>query len=176
MTTPNPADKRGQHMSDPAVKAARAQAREDTRIVREYLETCLIVNRRGPKRTPDRIQSMLATAEVKAETSSDVMAKLMALQEMHNLKAELARTMDAPDHSAAEAAFIAVGARYAARKGISYQAFRQTGVPAAVLRQAGIRGNAAQELGDSGTVATPEAAPATEAPKGRGRARATQAA
>jgi len=41
-----------------------------------------------------------------------------------------------------EEEFVRVAKGYAARKGISYIAFRQIGVPAAILREAGINRSA----------------------------------
>jgi hypothetical protein len=48
-----------------------------------------------------------------------------------------------PSLEAAEAAFVAVAAAFGARKGIGYRAWREMGVPAATLKQAGIRRGAA---------------------------------
>ena len=48
------------------------------------------------------------------------------------------RRVPAVDVAAAEAAFIAIGADYASRKGLTYAAFRAVGVPASTLRAAGI--------------------------------------
>ena len=45
---------------------------------------------------------------------------------------------DSVDLSAAEADFIAVAQSYAQRKTISYAAWRAVGVPASVLKQAGV--------------------------------------
>ena len=47
------------------------------------------------------------------------------------------------DITALETEFVAVAKPYAQRKGISYEAWREAGVPAATLKAAGIgRGNA----------------------------------
>jgi hypothetical protein len=52
--------------------------------------------------------------------------------------AELERMSTTVDISAAEAEFIASAKAYGERKGISYSAWREVGVSAAVLKQAGI--------------------------------------
>ena len=54
------------------------------------------------------------------------------------MQAELAAWDDTVDLGALEKEFVAVAARYADRKSVSYTAFRKVGVPAAVLKQAGI--------------------------------------
>ena len=55
---------------------------------------------------------------------------------------DLERTLNAPtetvDISELEDAFVDVAVSYSGRKGITYAAWREVGVPAAVLRRAGI--------------------------------------
>ncbi|HMK63772.1 MAG TPA: hypothetical protein VK386_09150, partial [Acidimicrobiales bacterium] len=55
-----------------------------------------------------------------------------------DLRSELARLTPAQDLDRLESAFVVVAKRYAARKGISYSAWRAAGVPAGVLARAGI--------------------------------------
>ncbi len=129
-------------MSD-AHKAALAEGRSQGRAVRMYLEA-IAANKpkRGRKRTPDSVKKRLATVEAELATA-DPLSRLQLTQEQFDLQAELdAAGGPAVDLDALEADFIAAAAPYAARKGISYAAFRAVGVTPAVLSKAGIRRSA----------------------------------
>jgi len=60
------------------------------------------------------------------------------VQERMDLQKELEAMGTTVDLSALEAAFVKTAAKYAQRKGISYAAWRELGVPADVLKKAGI--------------------------------------
>ncbi len=64
--------------------------------------------------------------------------RLQLAQERMDLTAELANMDNAVDVTAVEGAFVEAAAGYAERKGISYAAWRELGVPADVLKRAGI--------------------------------------
>ncbi len=125
-------------MSD-AHKAALAQGRAEGRAVRLYLEA-LAANKpkRGRKRTPESITARLAVIEEKL-ADANPLNQLQLTQEKHDLEAEL-KTLEGPavDLAELEAGFVAAAAGYAERKGIGYAAFREVGVPPAVLKKAGI--------------------------------------
>lgn len=124
-------------MSD-AHKQALARGREEGRAVRRYLEAVEHQRpRRGRKRTPDSIRRRLAQVQEKVR-SADPLTRLHLLQEQADLEAELARVGKAQDMAMLERAFVKVAKAYGARKGISYNAWRAAGVPAAVLSKAGI--------------------------------------
>lgn len=119
-------------------KAALAAGRVEGRAVRDYLEA-LRANKpkRGRKRTPDSISKKLA--EIEAELPfADAVRQLRLVQDQFDLRAELEATGDTVDVVALEAQFVQVAKQYGARNGISYAAWRQVGVPAAVLQAAGI--------------------------------------
>ena len=119
-------------------KAALAEGRSQGRAVRRYLEA-LEANKpkRGRKRTPESIQKRLDKIATELE-AADPLKRLQLTQEQLDLEAELAASSSTVDLSALEADFVASAAAYAARKGISYSAFRSVGVSPAVLRAAGI--------------------------------------
>jgi hypothetical protein len=119
-------------------KAALAEGRAQGRAVRRYLEA-LEANKpkRGRKRTPDSMKKRLEKIGVELETA-DPLKRLQLTQEQLDLEAELAAGETTVDLSALEQEFVASAAGYAARKGISYHAFRAVGVSPAVLRAAGI--------------------------------------
>jgi len=124
-------------------KEALALGREQGRAVRRYLEA-LEAHRpkRGRKRTPESIQKRLKQIETQLE-SADPLTKLNLRQERMNLQSELATKETAVDLSGLEAAFVSAAKGYSERKGITYAAWREAGVDAAVLKKAGVRRGAA---------------------------------
>jgi len=120
-------------------KNALAVGREQGRAVRRYLEA-LEAHRpkRGRKRTPDSIKRRLGDIETKLETA-DPLSRLQLVQERMNLEMELATKSEAVDLAALEEEFVAAAKEYGERKGISYGAWREAGVDAAVLKRAEIR-------------------------------------
>jgi len=120
-------------------KQALALGREQGRAVRRYLEA-LEAHRpkRGRKRTPDSINRRLADIEARLETA-DPLSRLQLVQERMNLAEELATKSEAVDIGALEEEFVAAAKEYGERKGISYGAWREAGVDAAVLKRAEIR-------------------------------------
>lgn len=119
-------------------KAALAEGRSQGRAVRRYLEA-LEANRprRGRKRTPESIQRRLSEIETKLATA-DALSRLQLLQERMNLTSELSSKGDTVDLTELEAGFVESARGYGERKGISYAAWREAGVDAAVLKRAGI--------------------------------------
>ena len=119
-------------------KEALALGREQSRAVKTYLEALEAHRpRRGRQRTPESIGRRLETIE-KQLPDSDPLTRLQLMQERLDLKAEL-ETKSAPvDLAKVEEDFVAVAGAYAKRKGISYAAWREAGVDAAVLKRAGI--------------------------------------
>ena len=124
-------------MSD-AHKQALAEGREQGRGVRLYLEA-LEKNRpkRGRKRTSDSIAKRLDTVEQRL-TDADPLTRLHLLQERINLQRELDQLKAQTDLGNLEEGFIDAAKSYGQRKGISYSTWRALGVPAEVLRKAGI--------------------------------------
>lgn len=121
-------------------KAAIAQGRIETSAVRAYLEW-LKNNKpkRGRKRTVETINARIIVID--AELGSDACSAIDMLrltQERIDLAAELDEMVMADDAVTLEANFIKHAAGYGAKHGISYVAWLQVGVPAAVLKQAGI--------------------------------------
>lgn len=119
-------------------KAALAEGRAQGRAVRSYLEA-LDAHRpkRGRKRTPDSMRARLAKIEATIDTA-DPMTRLQLVQERLDLAAAIAAAETNVDLTALEEGFIAAAAGYGDRKGISYAAWREVGVPAAILKRAGI--------------------------------------
>ena len=119
-------------------KKALAEGREQGRAVREYLEA-LDRNKpkRGRKRTSESVQRRLNTIAEQLPTA-DPLTKLHLIQERMDLESELDTMGQAVDLSALEKAFVETAKSYAARKGITYGAWRELGVAPEVLKKAGI--------------------------------------
>jgi hypothetical protein len=119
-------------------KAALAKGRAEGRIVRDYLEGLRATKpKRGRKRTPETVQSRLATIDNELQFASPV-EELMLVQERRDLEAELERMSDTVDMAALEDAFVDVAKSYSESKKISYASWRDVGVEARVLKRAGI--------------------------------------
>jgi hypothetical protein len=119
-------------------KAALAEGRSEGRSIKNYLEA-LQQNRpkRGRRRTPDSIKKRLAVIDsIYADASA--LQQLQLTQERMDLEKELTAMGSTVDLSALEAEFVTTAQGYAERKGISYAAWRELGVPADVLKRAGI--------------------------------------
>jgi hypothetical protein len=119
-------------------KAALAEGRAQGRAVRRYLEA-LEAHRpkRGRKRTPESMKKQLGKIEEEI-TTADPLKRLQLIQQRLDLEKELAATEDKVDLDALEKDFVAAAAGYGERKGISYDAWRELGVPATTLKSAGI--------------------------------------
>jgi hypothetical protein len=122
----------------PEHKAALAEGRAQGKAVREYLDA-LEQNKpkRGRKRTADSVKKRLAAVETDLPTATGV-KRLELIQERIDLTAELGGMDAKVDLSGLEKAFVKSAKGYAQRKGITYAAWRQSGVPADVLKRAGI--------------------------------------
>ena len=119
-------------------KAALAEGREIGKAVREYLEA-LEQNKpkRGRKRTADSVKKRLGTIEA-AIPDASVIKKVELIQERRDLTVELATMGTTVDLSAVEKGFVKAAKTYSERKGITYATWREAGVPADVLKKAGI--------------------------------------
>jgi hypothetical protein len=107
-------------------KAALAEGRTQGRAVRNYLEALETYKpKRGRKRTPESIDAQYPDASP--------VRRLELNQQRIDLEAALIAGDGAPDLSALEAEFVASAKGYGERKGITYAAWRATGIDAAVL-------------------------------------------
>jgi hypothetical protein len=119
-------------------KAALAKGREQGRAVRAYLEA-LEANRprRGRRRTPTSMKARLAAIERELVTA-DPLRRVQLFQERMNLEDELAQRSGSADLAALEREFARNAKAYSRSKGLTYSAWREAGVPAAVLQRAGV--------------------------------------
>jgi hypothetical protein len=83
----------------------------------------------------------LEEVETKLRTS-DPLKRLHLIQQRKSIEDRLAAGDGGQDISSLEDAFIEAAPEYGSRKGIDYATWREAGVPADVLRRAGISRNA----------------------------------
>ncbi len=119
-------------------KAALAEGRAQSKAVRQYLEALEAHKpKRGRKRTPESIKKRLDVIDTQLE-SADPLKRLQLIQERMDLATELTNMEDKPDLGALEQGFTDNAKGYGARKGITYAAWRELGVPPTTLKAAGI--------------------------------------
>lgn len=121
-------------------KEALAQGRAQARAVKNYLEALATTKpKRGRRRTPESIEARLTAVRAELDEASALRA-VQLVQERINLEAELEQMQSAigPDLASLERAFVANVKAYSEAKGISYAAWREVGVEATVLREAGL--------------------------------------
>ena len=125
------------HMSDEH-KAANAKARAENRAVSTYLEA-LESNRPRPgrRRTAESMQKRIEAIGEALESATPI-RRVQLVQERIDLERTLSAPSEATDISGLEDEFAAAAVSYSGRKGITYSAWREVGVPAAVLKRAGI--------------------------------------
>ncbi len=118
---------------------ALAEGRVHGRIVREYLEALDAHRpRRGRKRTPESVQHRLETVE-KHLIDASPFERVGLLQERIDLL-KLREGLEEDDNlQELEDAFVEVAADWGGRKGITFAAWREVGVPPEVLKRAGIQ-------------------------------------
>lgn len=115
-------------------KQALAEGRTQGKAVRAYLsalETTKKPAGRKPQQTPEEVQQQI-------DAEPDPAKRLELIQRRIDLEARAAATKETPDLEKLEADFVEVAKPYAERRGITYSAFRELGVPAKVLKDAGI--------------------------------------
>ncbi len=118
-------------------KAALAQGRREARAIKAYLRA---LESRHPGRpvTAESLQRRIQQLEQKIATEQDPLAKVEFRQQRLDAEQALADLDSRADFGSLEAEFVKYAGSYSDRKGISYTAWRDSGVSAAVLRQAGI--------------------------------------
>ncbi len=119
-------------------KAALAKGRAQSRAVRDYLNHLDAGRKRGPKVTRGALESRLAETRKAIDEEGDPARRLELIQKRMDDEDRLANLGDETDSAALEAAFVDAAKEYGERKGISYSAWRELGVSAAVLKRAGV--------------------------------------
>lgn len=118
-------------------KAALAQGRLEARSVKAYLAS-LGPKKRGRPVTKDSLQRKITEIDSKLKNESNPLRRLDLMQSRAEAEQALGAAGGGPDQDALTADFIKHAKAYSDRKGISYATWREFGVPAEVLRRAGI--------------------------------------
>lgn len=120
-------------------KEALDIGRKEGRVVGDYLDA---LDQHKPKRgrrvTPDTIRERIRTLNEETIPTTTGKDKLAAIQSRMDLEDQLRRAEDTTIVGELEEAFKKVAKSYSERRGISYEAFREAGVPPAVLKEAGV--------------------------------------
>ena len=116
---------------------ALAQGRTESSIVRQYLEAISTPKARGRRRSPETLERQIAAINEELKVA-DPHQRLLLTQERKDLESKLAALTAPQDVAAIERRFIKVAKSYSLRKGINYSTWRETGVSAEVLKEAGI--------------------------------------
>ena len=118
---------------------ALAEGRTMSATVDRYLSAVNTPKRRGRKISKASLVSRLAEALTKAKSASGV-EKVLAAQEVRDLQIHIANMESASntDLKSLEAAFVKIAKQFGENRGIGYGAWRDAGVPAVVLKKAGI--------------------------------------
>ena len=119
-------------------KDALAQGRKEARAIKAYLKA-LQGRKPGRPVTREGLGKRLATVNERIAASDDPLKSVELLQTRLEIKDALGHLDDAENMDELEAGFVSNARTYSDRKGISYTAWREFGVPAATLRDAKIR-------------------------------------
>lgn len=119
-------------------KAALAKGRREARAIKSYLKA-LADKKPGRPVTKESLNKRLETVNRKIDESDNPLAQVELIQSRIDIEQALANLEEAEDMESLEADFVEHAASYSERKGISYTAWREYGVPAKVLRAAGIK-------------------------------------
>ncbi len=120
-------------------KAALAQGRRESKAIKAYLEAVTVPKRRGRPVTPEAIEAKIAALDDKVLAERDPLARVDLYQARIDAQAALDAMTEPVDLDALEAGFVAYAASYSDRKGITWPAWREAGVSAAVLAAAGVK-------------------------------------
>jgi len=118
-------------------KAALAKGRRESRAIKQYLEG-LKSRRPGRPVTPATLAKRINDLEGKISSEKDPLRSVELRQARIEAEGALGRAESALDLADLEKGFVKNAKSYSKRKGISYAAWRESGVPAAILKEAGI--------------------------------------
>ena len=119
-------------------KAALAAGRKESRAIKSYLEAVTAPKRRGRPVTAESLEKRIKSLDAKIESEDDPLKRVDLIQTRLDVSKQLSDTGDV-DLEALEDGFVACAISYSERKGITYSAWREIGVPASVLKRAGIK-------------------------------------
>jgi hypothetical protein len=118
-------------------KAALAEGRRQAKAIKSYLDA---LGSRKPGRpvTAESLGKRIETLSEKISNEADPLRRVELVQQRLDAEDQLASLADTVDFSQLEAEFVNAAKSYSERKGITYSAWREAGVPAEVLRRSAI--------------------------------------
>lgn len=119
-------------------KEALAQGRKEARAIKSYLQA-LEARRPGRPVSKESLQRRMERVNAKLETSDNPLEVVELIQAKLDIEKAVSAAENAQDMVTLESGFVDHVASYSERKGVSYTAWREFGVPASVLRKAGIK-------------------------------------
>ena len=119
-------------------KEALAKGRAQGKAVRDYLAALEDQKKPGRRVSREELEHRLSTTREQIETEPDPAKRLDLIQKRLDIEERLNEQGEEVDLEKLEKEFVKVAKDYAERKGITYTAFREAGVQAAVLKNAGI--------------------------------------
>ena len=130
------------HDSDMAMsdehKRALAQGRTEARAIKAYLEA-LAARKPGRPVTKESLEKRITTVNERIASTDNPLEVVDLIQSRLDIEKSLEQVQDEVQIDVLEGGFLANAASYSERKGVTYTAWREFGVPAAVLRKAGIK-------------------------------------
>jgi hypothetical protein len=118
-------------------KEALARGRLEARSIKAYLNA-LDARRPGRPVTKESLEQRLGRINNKLEAEDDPLKRLDLMQSKGDIEQTLASVDKGSNLEELATGFVTHAKSYSERKGISYSTWRQFGVPADLLRQAGI--------------------------------------
>jgi hypothetical protein len=119
-------------------KEALARGRNEARAIKRYLES-LQSRKRGRPVRPETQKKRIADLNRRIDNETDLLKKVHLTQQRIDAEAALSSATTADDRESLERDFVRHAKDYSERKGISYAAWREGGVPPEVLKKAGIK-------------------------------------
>jgi hypothetical protein len=138
-TTKKAAKRPAQRKLSASHKQALAEGRTMSATVDRYLSAVNTPKRRGRKVSKSALVERLAEARARAKAATGV-DKVLAAQDVRDLQTRISNMSAASgtDIKSLEAAFVKIAKRFGENRGIGYGAWRDAGVPATVLKRAGV--------------------------------------
>lgn len=119
-------------------KKALAKGRRQAKAVRDYLDALEAEKRRGRSVDEDTLKERIDRYQSQIDEEDNAAKRVELIQKRLDAERKLAELEERPDIEKLEAAFKEAVKEYSERKGITYTAWREAGVPASVLRDAGV--------------------------------------
>lgn len=119
-------------------KAALARGRAESRAIKGYLNA-LAARKPGRPVTKESLQKRLENVNGKLAQASDPLERVELIQSRLDIEKALTEVTSGDDLDTLQKGFEKHAKKYSERKGVSYTAWRELGVPASVLRDADIK-------------------------------------